>query len=214
MPGETDRKPRVGFPGQGGRVKMNESVVTLLRGLSVLLCGLPAAFVASMARIGRRPLMCGGATVCLFVSGCIIPLAPEFEPPGSNLSPYIVSASPPVGSRLNEQEEIVVVLADPNLGDQLFVQWAFNFPEDDRVNIRFAIAETLPAALDGSEVRNRAARIRPLCSRDLVEGLPQHRVMLIVSDRPFIITPDNPFDAVPEDAHVVRANWFIEQECL
>ncbi len=148
-------------------------------------------------------------------SACIIPLAPEFEAPEANLSPYIVSAEPRVAAEVGENEEIVVVLADPNLGDELHLRWVFNYPPFVSATSRLFEGGVLPAPLGGNPIRSRVARVQPECFRDLLPNVPYHRAMLVVSDRPFLPAVDSlhPFDHVPPDALVVRASWVVRKEC-
>lgn len=151
-----------------------------------------------------------------WVCGCVIPIAPEFEAPEGNLSPYIFSAEPRAGKFVEEDQEISALVADPNLGDQLYVRWVFNYP-DFTNDSRVTLGANIPPALSGSPVRSTPVRIRPACRRDLVSGLTEHRATLLVSDRPFIDEPDdaqNPYDQVAAGGFVARATWIIRKVCL
>lgn len=154
-----------------------------------------------------------GLSLCLSAA-CIVPVAPEFEPPEPNLSPYVVSASPPIGGLVGDQD-LEVVLADPNPGDTLSLRWVFNYPPFSASASRVFVGELLPPPEGGGQVRARVARIRPTCFRDLVPGLARHRAMLVVSDRGFAepTSSEFPFDAVPVDAHVLRVTWVVEKDC-
>src|SRR5207302_72257 len=72
--------------------------------------------------------------VALFaMSGCVIPVAPQFDDPEQNYPPYIVSSDPGEGSIFTpgatpDDRDIAVTLADQNLNDHLFVRWIFDYP--------------------------------------------------------------------------------------
>lgn len=147
------------------------------------------------------------------VAGCILPVSPEFQDPEPNVSPYVVNALPAIGSIVRENDEIAVTLADPNPGDQLSLRWLFNYPPFSATS-RLSLPEVLPPSIGGGEVRTRVARIKPTCFRDVVGG-PQHRVMLLVSDRGFDepTSVELPFDNVPKDARVLRISWVLQKVC-
>lgn len=174
-----------------------------------------------MGRLGvhcRRGLhLCADQRVVAFalvLGGCILPVSPEFEDPEPNLSPYVVNATPPINSVVGENQKIEVTLADPNPGDTLYLRWVFNYPEFTAAS-RFSLSGMLSPSLGRGEVRTPVARIEPTCFRDFV-GAPDHRVMLIVSDRPFddASAPTNlPFDNVKPEARVLRATWLVRKTC-
>lgn len=154
------------------------------------------------------------AVLCLLgVAGCILPVSPEFQDPEPNVSPYVVNASPAIGSVVGENDEIAVTLADPNPGDQLSLRWLFNYPPFSAAS-RLSLPEVLPPSVGGGELRTSVARIKPTCFRDLVGG-PVHRVMLLVSDRGFeeATSDELPFDNVPKDARVLRVTWLLQKAC-
>ena len=173
---------------------------------------------SSMVRFARvRVARFGLVVAAVLVVGCVIPIAPEFEVPEGNLSPYIVTAEPRENAFVAEDQEIAVVVGDPNLADTLYYRWVFNYPPFTLPASRWSVEDTIPAALGGSPVRNTTIRIRPACFRDLVPGSDQHRAMLVVSDRPFVEDPDDaqhPFDQVPAGAFVVRASWTVRKACV
>lgn len=154
------------------------------------------------------------AVLCLLgVAGCILPVSPEFQDPEPNVSPYVVDSFPAIGSIVGENDEISVILADPNPGDELSLRWLFNYPPYSAAS-RLSLPEILPPSVGGGEVRTSKASIKPICFRDLVAGT-QHRVMLIVSDRGFDdpISDEFPFDNVPKSARVLRVSWVLQKAC-
>ena len=175
-----------------------------------LACGPAGAWGLRSALVSW---LCAGALGGL--SACIIPLAPEFEPPERNMSPYIVNTSPAQGSFVSENEEIAVTLADPNLGDTLYFRWVFNYPPYVELITRAAVEDSIVAPLTGSPIRARVVTIKPSCVRDLVAGISPHRAMLLVSDRPFLERDNSPYgvERVPQDAFVVKASWWVQKVC-
>ena len=152
--------------------------------------------------------------LALVLGGCILPVSPEFEDPEPNLSPYLVSAKPAINAVVGENQKIEVTLADPNPGDLLFLRGVFNYPEFTAAS-RLSLSETLPPSVGRGEVRERVAVIEPTCFRDFV-GAPDHRVMLIVSDRPFAdasALPNFPFDNVKPEARVLKLTWLVRKAC-
>lgn len=149
-------------------------------------------------------------------SACILPVAPEFQDPEPNLSPYVVNASPPIGYEVGENDEISVVLADPNPQDELSLRWLFNYPPYSLAT-RLSQPEVLAPSIGGAEVRTKVVKVKPTCFRDLVAGPYPHRAMLIVSDRGFEDPPstptDLPFDLVQKDARVLRLTWTVKKVC-
>jgi hypothetical protein len=152
--------------------------------------------------------------VPIAATGCVIPFEPEFEEPTPNLSPFVVSASPPIGSVVPANQELRVLLADPNEGDILFARWIVNYPPFS-ANSRFSNEDRIPRSASGSQVRDRYTSFVPQCFRDLAQGIENHRVMLVISDRPFEGTSsaEFPFDAVSDDAHALRVTWTVAQLC-
>jgi hypothetical protein len=170
--------------------------------------------------VHRRLLV--SALALTLTSGCVIPLAPEFDDPEPNYPPYYVDSNPTVGSILTFQgmpgdsREIAVTIADQNLGDHLFTKWIFDYPPfDDRSRVVLA-NEYNPTG----EVVRGTLRIQPSCSQKIAQGLPQHRLVLSISDREFLsadngdtVAPEARLDSVPEGAQNIRLFWLINLEC-
>src|SRR5262245_13457968 len=91
-----------------------------------------APFRRGFCRMARAMLVLPG--VALLMSGCVLPIAPEFQDPPSppNYAPYIVSAQPPIGevktSLMPGDVEFSVSVSDPNILDKLCVRWISDYP--------------------------------------------------------------------------------------
>lgn len=157
----------------------------------------------------------------------MIPLAPDFEDPESNYPPYVFSSTPAVGEVITFNQtgnqtstpEITVTVADPNRGDLLYVRWIFDYPKyDDNSRLVAWDANPVPPASNGGEVRE-PLRFAPSCSlHNIARGPTEHRLLLVVSDRPFINPdvarpPEYRLDAIPDGARRVRASWTLKLEC-
>lgn len=161
------------------------------------------------------------AALLAVASGCVIPIAPEFEDPEVNYPPYVVRTDPRAGEIITpppgEQAEIEVTLGDPNVRDPLYVRWVFDYPKYDPSVSRLAQEFTLPPAPNGGQERGRF-RIAPSCSvHGIALGASPHRLMMIASDRPFVkaeMAPEeNRYDTPSPGGYVVRAMWILNLEC-
>ncbi len=155
-------------------------------------------------------------------SGCIIPLAPEFEDPPAtiNYAPYIENSLPTLGSEITAPPSgdvsFSLTVSDPNLGDTLYVRWISDYPpySDDSRQLGDLIEIAPPA--DGKPAR-APMRFSPSCVvHSIARGLTRHRIMVAVSDRKFLpeqTSPELPFTLVPPDAHLIVGTWTLNLEC-
>lgn len=158
---------------------------------------------ASVARAARVAL---GA--CL-LSGCLIPFPIEEQPPEINYPPYYAEGTvSPSPDRWHEYDPLadgpvvvfdVGVVDDPNLGDVLFYRWFVDFSAEG--GGLTALGELGPS--ERGEIRFEY----PPCFERRVGGEVEHRIDLVVSDRPFL--EGSATQAVPDDAGVLHLTWFI-----
>ncbi len=144
--------------------------------------------------------------------GCIVPLAPEFEEE-LRAPPFVVTSRPAVGSRVRDSEAVFEVeVQDPNSTDDLYVRWVIDYPP---------YTENLSRQIDYNKQKNRGPgqvnrhriAFSPNCLLHLISpAVSEHRLMLLISDRPFEAAPTAP-DKVPPDAHLVRVVWMFDKEC-
>jgi hypothetical protein len=156
--------------------------------------------------------------LALGLGGCVVPLAPQFEDPEENSAPYLVGADPSIGVILaGSPPEFRVTVADSNLGDTLYARFIIDYPDFDRFLSRIARGaagdQIIPAPQDDNTVR-QLRPYRPGCEDSIDGSLTQHRLMLVVSDRPFLAADAAPqrrqFDSVPVGALVLRVSWTFE----
>lgn len=148
------------------------------------------------------------------LGGCVLPLAPEFQEE-QNLPPVVVDVSPPEGITVLDPDAVFEALVqDPNENDTLYARWLIDYPPYDPAISRLSELSPLPNA-------ERIA-FRPDCIFNAISPTVTgyHRLMLVVSDRPFIrrqgdqAPSDNVFDETPADANVIRLTWYFQKTCL
>jgi hypothetical protein len=153
------------------------------------------------------------------ISGCVVPVAPEWSDPDRNFPPTIVSAAPPVGTILGRsldgsppvEVEVKVELADQNVGDKLYLRWIIDYPPHSSDTV------VMESIKPGSSSIVRTAEIfKPDCRSDrLSRTVSEHRLMLAVSDRPF--ASDDPSATTKPDevtsGYLVEAVWPFVMSC-
>jgi hypothetical protein len=144
------------------------------------------------------------------LSGCIIPLGPNFSDPtaSENLPPHIVSSIPDPGQLVTVPTMFRVWVSDPNGGDTLYDRWYADFPPL-QANTRlipsdFATVEPRP---DGA-VQTVPIQAEVDCNSLLAPGIDQHTVTVVISDLA-APGPTTPFDG----NHVVTATWSLLLQC-
>jgi hypothetical protein len=141
------------------------------------------------------------------------------------MAPHIDTSTQAIGKIVPPESDgqpplFEVTISDPNVRDDIWVRVVFNYPPFEQAITRHRAPVLLPPSADGS-VRRSPYRWRPTCRTDsLPPSLTQHRMLLIVADRPFKsesesqgLSPEEVFTAVHPDARVTRAQWTINLEC-
>jgi hypothetical protein len=157
------------------------------------------------------------AALPLLACACVVPVAPQFEDPSQNYSPFVVSSVPPAGAELPASADtIAVTLGDPNLDDVLVARWLIDYPPYDAAISRLALDVRLPPS---GAVDREIIHFAPSCSDDqIVSGPASHRVTLSVADRAFlpadqVPVPDLQLDSVSDKGFVVRTTWIVDLTC-
>ncbi len=153
-------------------------------------------------------------------AGCVVPVGPKWTDPQSNYPPTLDSAVPPMGSILASDTDggaapgVEVWLADQNTGDKLYVRWIIDYPPFVAGRTRIA---ALPLILPPADEPERPAiSFTPNCSDDqIAHGSSNHRLLLVVSDRPFSSDDPNQTtpDQVPAGNFRVEASWQFVLDC-
>jgi hypothetical protein len=131
-----------------------------------------------------------------------------------NRHPFIVSASPGEGEILTLGAgvplAIAVTVGDEDLTDALFFRFLVDYPGGDNPSHLVFQSQVPPSA---SVVRS-PMRLQPSCRFGVGPGL--HRLVLSVSDRPFLdpaaghnVDRAAPLDTVPEEAGRLRVVWLL-----
>jgi hypothetical protein len=156
------------------------------------------------------------AALPLCISACVVPVAPQFEDPVGNYSPYVASSLPAAGAELPASADpptIEVTLGDPNLEDVLVARWLIDYPPFDESASRAALDVRLPPT---GHVTRDPILFAPSClENQIAPGPLSHRVTLSVADRPFL-PPDQSdlgLDSVPAAGFLVRTTWIVDLAC-
>ena len=153
----------------------------------------------------------------LWASGCVLPIAPEFEAE-KNEQPVLVNANPAPGSNVSGDIKPVfsVEIRDPNATDTLFARWLIDYPPYNQEIHRLA---SNTRHRQDVELENRVILgFQPDCTaHNISPSLTRHRLMLVVSDRDFLVDADRAdktrLDLTPSDAYSVRSYWTFDMEC-
>jgi hypothetical protein len=150
--------------------------------------------------------------VAVGATGCILPLAPEFEEE-LRAPPFVVTSKPAIGSMVRDSEAVFEVeVQDPNSTDDLYVRWVIDYPPFTE-NLSRQFDYNIQKNWGPGQINRHRVAFSPSCVSHLISpALSQHRLMLLVSDRPFEAGATSP-DKVPTDAHLLRVVWMFDKEC-
>jgi len=131
------------------------------------------------------------AALLLAPSGCVVPIGPEWSDPQPNTPPTIATATPPVGTILdtsaggNLPMGLQVVLSDQNTQDILYVRWIVDYPPYvDGISV-VSLEVRQPG---GDQIQRPPINFAPSCTDNTISRVsPDHRLLLAVSDRPFVV---------------------------
>lgn len=164
--------------------------------------------------VARCPLAL--PALLLAISGCVVPIGPEWTNPQVNSPPTLSLANPPVDSILdfsvsgNAPLGVEVVLADQNTQDILYLRWIIDYPPYANVPSHMALQQILPG---GSQIQRSSVRFAPDCSDIAISrDAPTHRLLLAASDRPFGNDPQV-LDLVADGNYRVEAAWSFSLGC-
>jgi hypothetical protein len=169
----------------------------------------------------RRPRPPWGllaSTLCFaLVPACVLPIGPQFQDPPAtaNVAPEIFNADPPLGSVVTVPRFLVTV-SDPNLGDDLLVRFIADFPPYTS-NTKVLKETPVPHRADGTPLRQDVP-VEPNCLLNSLAKIPQHQIMVVVSDRGFA-DPVDPLSKqidltrIPDDGRKIVASWTLDLEC-
>jgi len=149
--------------------------------------------------------------------GCVVPIGPEWSDPQKQYPPTIPSANPPIGSVVDAESGSApvfeVVVEDQNTQDQLYLRWLIDYPPYQDGLTRIYEAPTLPPS---GSARRPSVLFAPSCNDDsIAKGFPNHRLLLAVSDRPFVSDAHSgvSLDVPSAGGAVVEAAWQFTMTC-
>jgi hypothetical protein len=165
--------------------------------------------------LGFHPLAL--LTLLLAISGCVVPVGPEWTDPERNQPPTISYANPQIGSVLdfgtggNAAMGLEVGLADQNTRDILNVRWIIDYPPYVDGQSHPALPQALPG---GDQILRPTIRYAPNCSDQAISrDFSNHRLLLAVSDRSFIDNDPQVLDRVQDGNYRVEASWDFTLAC-
>jgi hypothetical protein len=152
-------------------------------------------------------------TVVSLSTACILPVAPEFQDPpkAPNYAPFFVSFDPFAETPVTQVPlTFSVLLADPNPQDTLHVRWAADYPPFVQTRSRLLVDEQtiMPGA-----VPQASYPLPALDSCKVFASGGDHRLVVIVSDRPFrkvdTFTGVYRFNLVEGGEPPIMAGWTV-----
>jgi hypothetical protein len=149
-----------------------------------------------------------------------LPFGPDFEPE-KNQPPSLINANPAPGRIvLDQNAHFDVEVLDPNATDTLYARWLIDYPPfNDQITPKPVEWPPHPPDPMTPGADNRfALSFQPRCEQMISPALSRHRLMLVVSDRPFLDEDDDPpgsrrLDLTPSDAYALRLYWTFDKEC-
>jgi hypothetical protein len=125
-------------------------------------------------------------TLLLAISGCVVPLGPQWQDPRSNAPPTISYANPPIGSILDFGANgdaalgVEVGLSDPDTADTLYALWIIDYPPYVDGESSLALAQTQPG---GNQIERPHISFAPNCAEDAIasQDISQSSVALVSS---------------------------------
>jgi hypothetical protein len=183
----------------------------------------PSRLARSVLRFCGLALPLNLGLSMLFLSGCILPLAPEFHdpPPPANYAPQISSAQPPQGSivtAIGASMTFEITVKDLNVSADLWIRWIGEYPPYS-VNSRPLTDDVMIShSATGDPVRQPTS-VTVNCL--FLAPLTQHPITALVSDRAFLPrdTPDAGLETLltassaPAEAQNTEANWVLNLDC-
>jgi hypothetical protein len=132
-----------------------------------------------------------------------------------NHAPFIVSAMPAEGEIVTlsagDIRDLAVTLSDEDISDDLFIRFLVDYPgSGDPAHL----VRSVQFPPTGAAIR-LPLHIQPTCQAFGI-GPGLHRLLLSVSDRPFLdqlagedVDKEGPLDSVPSGANRVRVVWLL-----
>ena len=157
------------------------------------------------------------AAIAASAGGCVIPIAPEFEQE-RNVPPFVRLADPPEGTMVTDGNQVFrAVVEDPNRADNLHVVWLIDYPPYVD-NISRSTRPSEVASKSPSQPNEHPLNFKPECDFDNISpSITEHRLMLLVSDRPFPMMPADGgtvvYDRIAPGAHALRVVWSFVKVC-
>lgn len=159
-------------------------------------------------------------TMFSILCGCVVPLSPDFQdpPPVANSSPKFVLGDPFFSATaIRPPQTFEVRVVDPNLQDLLYVRWASDYPPYVEAGSKLLVTPpVLMGVMAGTtqDIKNGYTTFKydlsspnAMTCRDL--SGPDHRLVVIVSDRPFLPTDQFMNSSFRYNDTVAGTSWIM-----
>ena len=136
-----------------------------------------------------RKLLSWSFLTILSITGCILPVAPDFHdpPPAPNYLPYFMSGFPALEEvvTIGDTQSLMVTVADPNPDDTLSIRWVADYPPYVQATSRILQEQV--------GLGNPATFMLDTRCGAFFRA-PTHRLVVLVSDRGFLPSSETPMD--------------------
>lgn len=132
--------------------------------------------------------------------------------PSGHHAPFVQQANPPELTTAvftpGGGTSFAAVVGDPDLHDSLYVRWLIDYPPYDLTVTRHVDRAVGPA--QGQDPARGVQRFSPNCfEHSIAPGMRQHKIMLLVADRPFASFDD--LEALTDlDGQIVKVGWLLD----
>jgi hypothetical protein len=154
------------------------------------------------------------------ISGCVIPVAPDFQDPPlqQNYAP-VLSADPQQG--IVTTTTFTVTVGDPNVSDDLYVRWIAEYPPYSTVNTKGLKEDRMiPHSVNGMQLEVPDSITVDCVFDPLAPQLPLHPITALVSDAPFFTVAEDPtldpetvLTGIRKGAMKAEAHWVLSLTC-
>jgi hypothetical protein len=147
--------------------------------------------------------------------GCVIPVGPDFRDPErvENLPPFFTGSEPFFERILAAPQTFTVRIQDRNPLDLLYVRWVSDYPIYAQASSR--LLEAKNEVVQGDGETSVSLTILAGCGTLADPATTNHRLVVIVADRPFVEPPErasNPdyrYNAATEKAQPIMGGWTV-----
>lgn len=130
-----------------------------------------------------------------------------------NFPPYFTDSNPTFWKKeVFTPQTFTVKVRDRNPLDKLYARWVSDYPDFEEAFSKLLLAEDKVAG-GSDDVTFTYGQVPADCANFAPRQDPNHRLVVFVSDRPFLppadSNPDRPYDSTKGDAVTITGGWNI-----